>query len=512
MKASPPPRPPSRPSPSPRVLAARPFPPHPVASSGAPCTPVLPSPPLVLSMYASPLPLPAFPSPSPSASAAIAAAAAAGMYAMPGMGGAYVPASGGVAFGYVGNPAPLPLPSLGPGQATLPVTSGPALSCALRTATPPPLGQAVPVATSVPVPAVGQVFPSHWAPPPAATSVVVAAPEAGVAGGVAAAVPAVPTQPTPPPKRKITRTRRRKSAPLPPADVALDQLARADLAGTTAARSRKMSASEREVMLHRRRLRNRASAARSRHKAREAAARGGAAAPAGGGRALSVGEPPAVCPAAAPTGVADVAALTAVAAEDAAAAAVATLAALPLGPTRARAAAAEAVKASSQPGLLADGAAERVAAVIAHNMQLRERNARLRAAIDTLQRAAHMVGDDYTVDGVPAATTAALVAKAVLSPQSPVTPMNVVCGVECDRVGSNGGGGGGGDSPADHSCGSLEYRDSAAQTGGGGGGEVVAAGGSVHGDGGDGSLVGSSMSGMTTAGEAVQQALVRPLV
>lgn len=40
----------------------------------------------------------------------------------------------------------------------------------------------------------------------------------------------------------------------------------ADLKGTTAARSRKMTEEERRVMLHKRRLRNRASAARSREK------------------------------------------------------------------------------------------------------------------------------------------------------------------------------------------------------------------------------------------------------
>ena len=40
----------------------------------------------------------------------------------------------------------------------------------------------------------------------------------------------------------------------------------ADLKGTTAARSRKMSEEERRIMLHKRRLRNRASAARSREK------------------------------------------------------------------------------------------------------------------------------------------------------------------------------------------------------------------------------------------------------
>lgn len=39
-----------------------------------------------------------------------------------------------------------------------------------------------------------------------------------------------------------------------------------DLSGTTAARSRKMSDEERKIMLHKRRLRNRASAARSREK------------------------------------------------------------------------------------------------------------------------------------------------------------------------------------------------------------------------------------------------------
>lgn len=41
-----------------------------------------------------------------------------------------------------------------------------------------------------------------------------------------------------------------------------------DLSGTTAARSRKMTQNERDVMLHKRRLRNRASAARSREKQR----------------------------------------------------------------------------------------------------------------------------------------------------------------------------------------------------------------------------------------------------
>lgn len=41
-----------------------------------------------------------------------------------------------------------------------------------------------------------------------------------------------------------------------------------DLAGTTAARSRKMDPEEREIMLMKRRLRNRASAARSRQKQR----------------------------------------------------------------------------------------------------------------------------------------------------------------------------------------------------------------------------------------------------
>jgi Basic region leucine zipper len=45
-----------------------------------------------------------------------------------------------------------------------------------------------------------------------------------------------------------------------------------DLKGTTAARSRKMTELERSVMLHKRRLRNRASAARSREKQRNAVA------------------------------------------------------------------------------------------------------------------------------------------------------------------------------------------------------------------------------------------------
>lgn len=42
-----------------------------------------------------------------------------------------------------------------------------------------------------------------------------------------------------------------------------------DLRGSTAAKSRKMSTQQRDIMLHKRRLRNRASAARSRHKQRK---------------------------------------------------------------------------------------------------------------------------------------------------------------------------------------------------------------------------------------------------
>ncbi|GAB0491755.1 hypothetical protein MMPV_003010 [Pyropia vietnamensis] len=464
-------------------------------------------------MYASPLPLPAFPSPSPSASAAIAAAAAAGMYSLPAMGGAYGPAPGGVPFGYVGStaPMPLPLPSMVSGQAPLPVANGHALTTPVGAAATPSLGPAAPVATSIPVAAVGQGMPPHWVPPPsAAVSASAATP---VTGATTDASPTPPTHTVPPPKRKITRTRRRKSSPLPPADVALDQLARADLAGTTAARSRKMSASEREVMLHRRRLRNRASAARSRHKAREAAARGGAAAPASGGQPAGAGQPATASSSAAPpTAAVGVTTLAGVAAEDTAAA-VATLAALPLGPTRARAAAVEAVKEPSQPGLSTEGAAERVAAVIARNLELRERNERLRAAIDTLQRAAHVVGDDGAVDGVPAVPTVAAVAKTAPSPQSPVTPMNVVCGVGCDRSGGgSGGGGGGGDPSADQSCGSLEFRDCVVRAGGNGDSGIMATGEGTRGGEGSGSLVGSSMSGMTLTSEAVQQALVRPLV
>lgn len=464
-------------------------------------------------MYASPLPLPAFPSPSPSASAAIAAAAAAGMYAVPGMSGAFGPTPGGVAFGYLGNapPMPLPLPSLVSGQAPLPVAGAHALTTRVGTAAAaPPLGPATPLAASVSAPTVGHVIPAPWAPPPTATPAVAAAPVAAAAG----VPPTPPAHPTPAPKRKITRTRRRKSSPLPPADVALDQLARADLAGTTAARSRKMTASEREVMLHRRRLRNRASAARSRHKAREAAARGGAATPAGGGGSGGAGEPPAASPAAPPPAAAVDASAVADVAVDDTAAAVATLAALPLGPTRARAAAVAAVKAPPGPGVSADGSAERIADAIARNLQLRERNARLRAAIETLQRDARVAGGDGVADGAPAVPAAAVVAKAAPSPQSPVTPMNVVCGVGCNRDGGGGSVGGGGEPLADQSCGSLEFRDCVvrADGGGGGGGGVMAAGASARDGGGDGSLVGSSMSGMTLAGEAVQQPLVRPLV
>eukprot|EP00170_Pyropia_yezoensis_P010244 contig_47143_g10282 len=53
--------------------------------------------------------------------------------------------------------------------------------------------------------------------------------------------------------------------------VPLDTVALADLSGTTAAESRRMSAEERALMLHKRKLRNRASAARSRDRQRASA-------------------------------------------------------------------------------------------------------------------------------------------------------------------------------------------------------------------------------------------------
>lgn len=73
--------------------------------------------------------------------------------------------------------------------------------------------------------------------------------------------PMSPTSPIAKPRRRTTPTRRKASTSLPLAEADM-----ADLKGTTAARSRKMTEDERRVMLHKRRLRNRASAARSREK------------------------------------------------------------------------------------------------------------------------------------------------------------------------------------------------------------------------------------------------------
>lgn len=72
----------------------------------------------------------------------------------------------------------------------------------------------------------------------------------------------------PMPKRKITRKRPRKSEAAAEAARWAPAIASQDLAGTTAAASRRMSTEERQLMLHKRKLRNRASAARSRAVAR----------------------------------------------------------------------------------------------------------------------------------------------------------------------------------------------------------------------------------------------------
>jgi hypothetical protein len=65
----------------------------------------------------------------------------------------------------------------------------------------------------------------------------------------------------------VRKIRRRRLTKEEEARFAPEELR--DLKGTTAAKSRKMSASERDVMLHKRRLRNRESAARSREKQRK---------------------------------------------------------------------------------------------------------------------------------------------------------------------------------------------------------------------------------------------------
>lgn len=74
-------------------------------------------------------------------------------------------------------------------------------------------------------------------------------------------IPMSPTSPIAKPRRRSTPTR---SKTCRGQSLAVDDMS--DLKGTTAARSRKMTEDERRVMLHKRRLRNRASAARSREK------------------------------------------------------------------------------------------------------------------------------------------------------------------------------------------------------------------------------------------------------
>lgn len=69
-----------------------------------------------------------------------------------------------------------------------------------------------------------------------------------------------------PPKSRTSSPVRNLRVTKVESDLDLGPNAFADLRGTTAARSRKMSEDERRVMLHKRRLRNRASAARSREK------------------------------------------------------------------------------------------------------------------------------------------------------------------------------------------------------------------------------------------------------
>jgi len=425
--------------------------------------------PLVLQLYAAPLRLPAYPSAAPSSSAAIAAAAAAGMY---GMGGGYAP--------YAYAPVPMHL------AAPLPVAAG--LSAANNPLSGAPAALAPPTAvapTAVAVPGVvGGHVGVHWAAAsPPTPSTAAAAARAGPAAG--AVSPAA--RPTPPPKRKITRTRRRKSSPPPPADLALDELARANLAGTTAARSRKMSASEREVMLHRRRLRNRASAARSRHKAREAAARGVTV-------AATETAADAKAPAAATTATRHATAAAAAVAPtlssetaDAAAAA-AALASMPLASTHA------------QPGVVArggpspslspgDAVAKRLAEAIAYNVELRERNARLHAVIGSLQRASGAADAGAATAAVGTGAPVSTMVKAVSSPVS--------CGGDRGSVG---------DPAADQSCGSLELDHCVHGDTAGGGGDARSRvdAGVCSAERGGGLSDGSGMSGLSLAGEAVQ--------
>jgi len=433
--------------------------------------------PLVLQLYAAPLRLPAYPSAAPSSSAAIAAAAAAGMY---GMGGGYAP--------YAYAPVPMHLP------APLPVAAG--LSAASHPLSGAPVGLAPPTAvapTAVAVPGVvGGHVGVHWAPvasPPTPSAAATAAPAGPAVGSVSPA-----TRPTPPPKRKITRTRRRKSSPPPPADLALDELARANLAGTTAARSRKMSASEREVMLHRRRLRNRASAARSRYKAREAAARGISVSATR--TAADAQAPDAMTTATRPATAASAAAAPTLSSETAdAAAAAAALASMPLASTHAHpgVVARGGPSPSLSPG---DAVAKRLAEAIAYNVELRERNARLHAVIGSLQRASGATDADAAAGvagtGAPVSTTV----KTVFSPVSPVAPI-AACGGDRGSVA---------DPAADQSCGSLELDHCVRGDTAGGGrhAHTRVDAGVCSAEPCGGLSDGSGMSGLTLAGEAVQ--------
>lgn len=112
----------------------------------------------------------------------------------------------------------------------------------------------------------GQDSPPCGAAPAAArggatsTSTANTAVDGDAAGGVRCAAPIL--------KRKITRKRPRKSEAAAEAARWAPAIASQDLAGTTAAASRRMSTEERQLMLHKRKLRNRASAARSRAVAR----------------------------------------------------------------------------------------------------------------------------------------------------------------------------------------------------------------------------------------------------
>ncbi|GAB0497258.1 hypothetical protein MMPV_008582 [Pyropia vietnamensis] len=117
------------------------------------------------------------------------------------------------------------------------------------------------------VPAVGgQDAPPCGAPPVVfrggvtSTSIANTVVDGDATGGGRCAAPVL--------KRKITRKRPRKSEAAAEAARWAPAIASQDLSGTTAAASRRMSTEERQLMLHKRKLRNRASAARSRAVAR----------------------------------------------------------------------------------------------------------------------------------------------------------------------------------------------------------------------------------------------------